>query len=1426
MEFRVLGPVQLWAGGSQVNLGPGKQRCVLAVLLIGAGRPQQVELLIDRVWGEAPPAQVRTALYSYISRLRGIFRELHRVEGGAEIVLSRRAGSYLLDIPADSLDLHRFETASRGARAARDTAERVALLREALGLWHGSPLQDVNGTWADEVRRSLQRQRVRACAECAQHLIELGRYIEAGELLEQELEHNPLAESLAGQLMVSLQFQGRNAEALHCYAVMRRRLGEELGVEPGPALQELHVQILRGEGPSLPVLGTERSPSWREAASEAPEAARTEYAAGRPSAPADVLGQPPYRGLQTFQPEHAALFFGRQDLVDELLARLTFQRFLAVFGPSGSGKSSLLRAGLIPAIHAIEVPGSAGWTTVLCTPGEHPLRELATGLASAVGTPAAVLARHLTADPACLGPLLREDSGRQSTILLMIDQFEEIFTLCTDPHERAQFVEALLSLVDNRSVSARVAIGVRADFYASCAQFPALVALLRDQQLLVGPMSEDELRSVITGPAAGAELTVEPALIDAVLADVLGEPAALPMLSHALLETWRRREGNLLAVHHYYQTGGVRGAIAQTADHVYAGFDPTQRALAREIFLRLTAPGEGPEDTRRRASRDELLDRPDADDVRAVLARLAKARLVTLDEHTVTVVHEFLIRGWPTLRDWINEDRERLRAHRRLTDTAREWDALARDESLLYRGSLLAVWKDRDVGQLNDLERDFLASSRRQAASELAVRQRRVRITLTGAGVALVALLTLAIVAFGQAGEARRQRDQALADRLVTSARSQLSLDPELSVLLARQAIQIEPTAQAVSALAQALSESRIRVTWPTAQGQSMGVDFSPDGQWIASAGHDHTVRIGSVRGNHEPIVLRGHEDRVLDVAFSPDGRRVASASEDGTVRIWQAAGGGTPIVLKGPNMLVHAVVWRPDGTEVATGSDDGTVRIWQADGSGTPTVLSGHTKRALGVAFSPDGTRLASASADTTIRIWDLAGRKTATVLRGHTDTVEDLAFGPDGRRVVSGSTDGTMRVWKIDGTGPPVVMSDHQGTVETVAFSHDGLSVLSGGNDRTAWVRRADGRGDPVVLRGNGGPVWGVAFSPGDHLVATADDAGTVRLWDPRARPELRTFPGSNGPVWSTSWSPDGTRVAGACDDGTVRVQSIDGGDPILLTGHVGPVQGVAFSPDGRLVASAGSDGTVRIWRAGGDQHPTVLTGHAGIVWGVAFTPDGRHVLSGGTDGSVRMWPTSGHDDPVVLHTGASAVRGVAVSPDGTRIASANRDGTVHVWRLDAPDHPLVLSTGHEGLVWSVAFSHDSDQVTAVSNDGTARVWKVSGSPTPTVLTGHDGVAWSIASSPDSDWLASTGNDHTVRMWLPGTTRDPIVFTGPSATFEGVSFGPDNRLAVGRDDGTVQVWQCEECVSIDRLRELANQRTTRDFTAAERETYQIGAR
>ncbi|WP_158889307.1 BTAD domain-containing putative transcriptional regulator [Amycolatopsis anabasis] len=1413
MEFRVLGPLEMWVDDRRVALGSAKQRCVLAVLLIGAGRPHPVESLIDRVWGEDPPTQVRGALYSYISRLRRILRDART---GPEIAIRQRGGCYLLDCPAERIDLHRFEALTRRARDVADAAERAELLHQALELWGGPPLQDLAGRWAEEIRESLRRQRVRVCAAWGQAMIDLGRYAEAGERLERELGESPLAEPLVGQLMVSLWRQGRPAEALATYAALHRRLDGELDVEPGPALQELHRRIRSAATPPAADLGF--APSWTPDSREVPAPAAEPVRSAPPERRVPA-GEAPYLGLRTFQAEDAARFFGRQALLDELLGRLADQRFLAVFGPSGSGKSSLLRAGLLAAIRADRVPGFTGWTSVLLTPGEHPLRELAARLAAATGTPAAALHRNLTADPACLGPLLRGSGTTGSAALLLIDQFEEIFTLCADDQERAHFIEALLSVVNTPSVPARVVLGVRADFYPSCAEFPALIALLRDQQVLVGPMAEACLRAVIEEPARFAGLTVEPALVETVLADVLGEPAALPLISHALLETWRRRDGDVLTVGHYVRAGGVRGAIAQSADEVYAGLDPGQRAIAREVFLRLTVPGEGPEDTRRRAHRRELLGRADSGEVAEVLAHLADARLISLDEDTVTVTHESLIRGWPTLRNWINEDRELLRAHRRLTEHALEWDQHGRDEGMLYRGSRLALWRDRATDRLNDVERAFLTASRRHAERELTARRRRIHAALAGLGAALVVLLVLTSVALVQADRAARERNQARVGQLIADARNLLPLDPELSLALAGKAVEREPSEPAQAVLAQSLVESRVRATFTGHQGPVLGVDVSPDGARVAGAGADGTVRIWPVARDREPVVLTGHRGPALAVAFSPDGTRVASAGADGTVRVRRADGTGEPAILTGHQGAVAAVAFSPDGTRVASAGADGTVRVRTADGTGEPAILTGHAGKVLGVAFDPRGARVASSGADGTVRVWDPASARALAVRADPGGPVAAVAFSPDGGRVAAGGADGRIRIWPAADDGPPVVLWPHRDSVKSVAFGQDGQHVLSGGQDRTAHVVQAEDRGDAVVLRGHGGPIRAVAFGPGDRLAATAGDDGTVRLWDPSPKPGLRVLAGHPGAVQDVALSPDSRRLATAAEDGTALIHRIDGSAPAVpLRGHRGPVRGVAFGPGGRLVATAGDDGQVRVWD--GDRPVTVLSGHKGPVWSVAFGPDGRIVASGGEDGTVRIRPIDGNGPETVLHTGGGAARDVAFSPDGARLAAADATGVVRVWSLPGSGAPRILP-GADGMR-TVAFSPDGAFLAGAGNDGTIRVWPSRGEGAPVLLTGHYSLVFGLAFSPDGQFLASVGNDAKVRLWRWATRREPVVFERHvPAPVTSVAFGADNLLTVGRGDGTTDAWTCEVCVPADRLSALARQRHPREPTPAERRQY-----
>ncbi|WP_055710917.1 hypothetical protein [Streptomyces torulosus] len=1140
---------------------------------------------------------------------------------------------------------------------------------------------------------------------------------------------------------------------------------------------------------------------------------------------ADESETSPYRGLSSFEPHHSEWFFGRQELMTELCSRVDREPLLAVFGASGSGKSSLLRAGLLPRVRTGAVPGGEGWTTILLTPGRHPIEELAARLAHLLGVPATSLCADLTADPKSIGVLWRQALvARPGTkrVLLVVDQFEEIFTLCGDPQERGAFIDSVVASTVGQDDRIRTVLGIRADFFAQCARYPELVGALRDRQVLVGPMEAADLRCVVREPALRAGMKVEAALVEAVVADTHGEPGALPLVSHALYETWKRRSGNTMALARYRLAGGVQGAIAQSAERVYAELDEAERSLAKNVFLRLTALGQGTEDTRRRVTREELLGGADHTAVTTVVSRLAAARLVTLGTDTVEVAHEALIRSWPRLRTWLTEDREELAAHRRLTDTAAEWEKHGRDEGMLYRGVRLAEWDNRKTDRLNELEHEFLAASRHRAQAERTAARRRVRLTVGGLTAAVVALAVLAFVALAQARRAEAGQELAFARQLVASARSQAQLDPELGLLLANRAYRTSATDETEAALRQAVFESRVRAVLHSHEGQILGVSFSPDGRHVATSGGDGAIRVWRYgRTLRDPLVLRGHDGEVWTPVFSRDGKRIAAAGVDGTVSVWEWASGAKPVILRGHASQVWSVAFSRDGRRVAGAGDDGTVRIWNSTGTGEPVVLRGHDGRTLGVSFSPDGRRLAGSGGDGTVRIWDVASRRTTVVLRGHGNSVEALAYSPDGQRIVTASTDGTVRLWDPDAPTESVVLGSHDGTAEWAGFSRDGTRVASTGNDGTVRIWNVRHRASPLILRGHRGTVTACAFAPdGRRLVSVSED-GTARIWEAAPTGSDRVLTGHKGPVWATVPSRDGRRLASASADGTVRVwRTGSTAPPTVLRGHDGEVLGVGFSPDGRRVAGTGTDGTTRIWPVDNATKPVVLRGHDGAVWTADFSPDGRRLVTGGTDGTVRIWTATGRGAPVVVDTGQGSVRYVAYSPDGRRVAAAGLDGTIHILDAATGDERKVLR-GHNGLVWSVAFSPDGRRLVSGGNDGTARLWDLTGRSEPRVLTGHQGLVWSVAFGPDGRLVATSGNDATTRIWRTTDSSPPVVLHGFGASVENTNFLAGNRFVSSHDDGTVRVWTCLPCEPIDEVVRRSRDHITREFTPEERAGY-----
>lgn len=711
LEIRLLGGLTIRRGGEPVTgLASHKVEALLAYLAC-TRRAHPREVLATMFWDERPQARVMANLRVALASLR---RHLApHVNITRDTAAFDRASTYWLDVEAFSQGIDRAigQQLHRTARQPGEglTSDQAGWLAEAVALYQGDFLagfyvRESRGfeEWALLERERLRRMALQALQELVAWHLTRGEFSATIEYATQLLGMDPLSEEGHRQLMLALLHSGERNAALEQYEICRRVLAEELGIEP-----------------------SERTTALYERIRVAPTSLPHDFPA--------VEVPCPYKGLAAFEPEDAAHFFGREALVAEMTVRLADSRFLAVVGPSGSGKSSVVRAGLLPAIGQGALLDSQDWQTVILTPGPHPLAELAERLSTLNGFTPAELLKELKATESGLDLAVRRllaDQPGHVCLLLVVDQFEEVFALCRDEAERGRFIDALLHAVEVADSRTTIVPVIRAEFYGHCAGYPRLAARLQSAQVLVGPLSEEELGQVIEGPAEVVGLRLEPGLVEAIANDVAGEPGALPLLSHALLETWQRRRGRVMSLAGYAETGGVAGAIAQTADTVYRRLSPEAQAIARGIFLRLTEPGEaGAQDTRRRVSPAELVREPEETPaVEAVLKQLADARLITTGEDTVEVAHEVLIREWPLLRRWLEDDREGLRIHRHLTEAAGEWERWDRDQGELYRGAWLALateWAEVHADALNPLERQFLATSQEAAQRRAAEREAR-----------------------------------------------------------------------------------------------------------------------------------------------------------------------------------------------------------------------------------------------------------------------------------------------------------------------------------------------------------------------------------------------------------------------------------------------------------------------------------------------------------------------------------------------------------------------------------------------------------------------------------------------------------------------------------------------------------------------------
>lgn len=1432
MDFLVLGPLEARDGDRAVRLGGYRQRLVLAVLLVYAERAVSADRLIDAVWGEEPPRTARKTLQVYISRLRGLL--------GSECIEPTPHG-YVLHLAPDGYDLHRFgNLAAEGHRlAATDPPAAAGVFRRALALWRGMPW----GELGDEVAIQPEAERLREL-----RLSVLEDRIDAdlasghapgliGEL-DGLVDEYPFRERFTHQLMLALYRSGRQADALRRFQAARGVLGEELGIEPSRKLQNLEEQILL-QDPSID--GPEMSASIEDW----------------------TLARNPYKGLRSFTEADAADFFGRVTLTQELADRVHRQSFVAVVGASGSGKSSTVMAGLLPRLRSLGAPGPDDFVLINMVPGSHPIAEFQAAIRASSGeTP------NMRSDSLAMLRAV-QDSG--TNVLLVIDQFEELFHHTCDQAERTLFIRNLVEAIEDPHSQLTVLITLRADFFARALAEPALGRLIDAGLVNMLSLLPDEMEAAAARPAEQAGVHIEPELIAELVSDMTDQPGSLPLFQYVLTQLFDERAGIVLTRSAYRRIGGLRGALARRAEGVYQTLDEEEQRVARQLLLRLVTVGEDLEASRRRVARQELESLAvDPGSVETVLNAFDEARLLTFDRSPVTgaatveVAHEALLREWPRMRGWLDDAREDLRLQRALTGEVAEWEAAGRDPDYLLTGSRLELHAGRTADRVIELttpEQDFIASSigrrdderrleEERRTQELRVEQRAVRrLRWLVAVVSVAALVAAALTAFAtnQSREAAASQREARARELANASLANLDTDPELAILLALQALDVGTDdnlllRDAQEALHLALSADRLL-------GTDIGeyaVAFHPEsGLFI---GGNPPRLVNPVTGE---IRLQLPDQKpgwtVQSVAVSRDGSLLATGTDKrGEVKVREAISGQEVAEFTGPNDGIGSMAFSPDGRLLAALAPwGGGVFVWDVE-SGSRLVVADDPVAwevccpGLAIDFSPDGQQLAVTTGSSAealqgeVKLLDLTTGDWAGALQGHEGPVTGVEYLPGGDNLITSSMDGTIRMWDVATRAQ--IGSRDAGTLQVTSLdlSDDGRVLLTGGDGGkvSVWSVTDSAIGSGLDLPGHSSLVLQVALDGSGTVGSSIDMDGSVLVWDVSAAGpgEVAAWPGQR----TVGFDQNGNRVATTGPEGRdVVVRETSNWQPQLVITDVAPyvgdpneewgvVNGVSISPDGsRLITTTRSrleaaNGSVALWDASTGEPIRTLLEHPYMKAPAAWSGDGRRVAVATCDDfgiPARVWDGAS-GELVFAVPPAPCGQTVDLNHTGELLAVQTLltpGPNVQVWNVGSGE--LVMEVNHAPLwIGAVAFNPDGTRLLTGGADGTVLIWNVPAGNLVRTLTGHTGPVESAIWSSDGSTVATGSHDGTARMWDAATGETRMVLGGHDI-FPSVALSPDGRyLATGTEMG-VQVW----ALDIQELTDIARRRVGRPLSPAE---------
>ncbi len=1148
----------------------------------------------------------------------------------------------------------------------------------------------------------------------------------------------------------------------------------------------------------------------------------------------------PYKGLRAFQEADADDFFGRAEQVKQLQEQLQASRFIALIGPSGSGKSSLVRAGLIPALRQEDK-----WFITDMTPGTHPLEELEAALLRVAVNPPPTLIEQLERDDRGLcraaKRILPGGDDEFAEAILFIDQFEEAFTQVEDEDTRVHFLNLLKTAAEDENSRLRIILTLRADLYDRPLMYPDFGELIREYTEVILPLGRDELQDAVRKPAERARLELEDGLVADIIADVSQQPGMLPMMQYALTELFERRDGNMLTKAAYQEIGGVSGALAQRADELYKSLDETSQNIARQIFLRLVTLGDGTEDTRRRVKLAELLSLEDPELVQRVIDQFGKYRLLTFDHDpstrapTVEIAHEALIRRWDQLRQWLDESRDDLRAQRRLIQAAREWQQSKQDPSFLLTGTRLVQfeeWRTHTTLSLTEIEQNFLAASiaRRdeqarleaeRAAREAALEERSRNVLRVLAGVMSIAT----VIAVGLSLFAFDQRNTAITNaNAAATARGQAQENAERARTLAF-------TSGAQAALAQDDTDLALLLGVQAAE-------LSPDSVQVMRTLADVAYTPGTRR------VFEGHSDRIQAVAYSPDGTTAVSAGDRGEVILWDVESGEEIRRFEGHAPLyreseieeekvniVYDVAFSPDGSQIITGAEDNSVILWDVASGEIIHRMEGHTDVVKAVAFSPDGQTALSSSHDSTLMYWDLEVGEVLSVFgedgAGHTNWVNDVAFSQSGFTALSGSADGSVILWNIDG-GQPILQLQHDDIeIYTIRYTLDELGFLTGSSDGALrlWtfeagqpIRRFDGHTDRVT---------GISFNSDGTKIVTSSQDDSIILWDFNTGNILQRYLGHTDRVYDIAFSPLANgQFLSAGWDRTLRLwDTQSGAQAVHITTHNTEARSLAISSDGQYVASGSEHGEIRIWNVdtpnensnGGlqvltlqgtdcdadveaDADPTAFA-----VRDLVFTPDGETLISGSRDGEIREWDVEtgalvrcfgtdegGHSDIVYA---------VDVHPSGEQLISGSRDNSIIFWDMETGEQ-VGRYFEHTFHILDVEYSPDGRLAVSAGRDANVLLWDTSTFEIKRRFEVHDDWLFTATFSPDGRRVLSGGAENNLILWNVASGQPVFTLEGHDSFIHTAAFSPTGEHVVsGSADGQMILWDIADGTELQRI-------------------------